>query len=558
MQLQLYKNTTTGLSEMLHLEIAKNGNDTRKKKLSDKILGKFYTPNVMGRSLVDGILNNFKHSSGKISIIDPFCGDGRLIVWLLEKIETTNFDSLDEIEVTLWDCDEEAIAQAKKNIANVSRVITIPVLVNAKVVDTFFEFSQNDISNKYDIVITNPPWDVVKPDKSELQHLNSTQKKEYISSLKNFSNRIKQDYPLSSPDKMYGGWGINLARTGTEIAIKLAKPSGIVGLVSPASLLADQNSTTFRRWILENNHSKEINYYPAESRLFDSVDSPSITIVLIKGALQDGILLNKFNKNLETIINEKIELPTSFLKNIDYKIPVSFGSKSKHIKQLINFQSFPKIAELQDTKYGGFWSGRELDETNYKSWTDLNGSYGFLKGRMVTRFSNIISSDLYLKNEKVESVPESVNYSRIAWRDVSRTTQKRRIIATIVAPGFVTGNSLGVAYFRNDEGNLKLFALLGIISSLIFEFQVRALLATSHISVGVLRKTGIPSFEDANLIEELASLVKKRISGDENTELKIETLVAKSYGVAKDDYIDILDAFPKLTNEFKENLLNNY
>lgn len=558
MQLKLYKNTTTGLSDMLHLEIARNGNDTNKKKLSDKILGKFYTPNLMGRSLVDGILNNFSQLSRKISLIDPFCGDGRLIVWLLEKINNTKFDSLDEIEVTLWDCDENAILQAKKNIANISRMISIPVTVNAKVVDTFFEFTQNDFTNKYDIVITNPPWDVVKPDKSELQHLNSIQKEEYIRSLKIFSNRIKEDYPLSSPDKMYGGWGINLARTGTEIAIKLAKPNGVVGLVSPASLLADQNSTTFRKWILENNHSKEINYYPAESRLFDSVDSPSVTIVLVKGALQNGILLNKFDKNLKTIINEKIELPVSFLKKTDYKIPISFGSKSKHIKQLINFQSLPNMAMLQDEKYGSLWSGRELNETNYRSWTSLSGSYGFLKGRMINRFSNIDSSDLYIKNEKVVSVPESVNYSRIVWRDVSRPTQKRRIIATIVAPGFVTGNSLGVAYFKNDDGNLKLFALLGIISSLIFEFQVRALLATSHISVGVLRKTGIPSFKDHSFIKELANLVKKRIDGDEHIELEIETLVAKSYGLSKDDYIDILEAFPKLTKEFKKNLVKRY
>lgn len=538
-----------------HLEIAKSNFDQNKKSLIKKSTGKFYTPPEIGKPLIDSVLKYASLLNKKsLSVIDPFCGDGRLIVWLLEAIKSNEFE---EINITLWDYDQSALNEAKSNVEKTVKRLGVNYRLNTKNVDSFSEFLLNDYENSFDMVVTNPPWDIIKPDKLELEHLEDQPRKDYIRSLKQFSNRLINDYPTSKPNQMYAGWGVNLARIGSEIAIRLAKNEGVIGLVSPASLFADQNSTGLREWIFQNNHNKEINYFPAESRLFDGVDVASVSIVIIKGALQDGILLNCFDKNVRNVLQEKLEIPLSLLKSIDYKVPISFGSRSQNIAQLVRFQKLPSFNDLEVSELGGLWSGRELDETNHLSWTSPEGKYSFIKGRMVDRFVNLKSSNMYIGESRIKDIPKSVNYYRLAWRDVSRPTQKRRVIATIVPPNYVTGNSLGVAYFKNDTNLSRLLTLLGVMSSLVFEFQVRSLLATSHISLGVLRKTHIPDFSNVRFIDQISNLVDRRIKGEEKLERDIEVLVAKSYGCSKDDFMEIVNAFPKLDEIYKEELISS-
>lgn len=541
--------------ELNHLEIAKSNFDQNKKSLIKKSTGKFYTPPEIGKPLIDSVLKYASLLNKKnLSVIDPFCGDGRLIIWLLEAIKTNAFE---EVNITLWDYDQSALNEAKSNVERTVKRLGINYKLNTKNVDSFSEFLLGDYENSFDIVVTNPPWDIIKPDKLELEHLEDQPRKDYVRSLKQFSNRLINDYPTSKPNQMYAGWGVNLARIGSEIAIRLAKNQGVTGLVSPASLFADQNSTGLREWIFQNNHNKEINYFPAESRLFDGVDVASVSIVIIKGALQDGILLNCFDKNVRNILQEKLEIPLALLKSIDYKVPISFGSRSQNIAQLVKFQKLPSFNDLESSELGGLWSGRELDETNHLSWTSPEGKYSFIKGRMVDRFINLKSSNMYIGESRIKDIPKSVNYYRLAWRDVSRPTQKRRVIATIVPPNYVTGNSLGVAYFKNDTNLSKLLTLLGVMSSLVFEFQVRSLLATSHISLGVLRKTHIPDLSDVKFVDQISKLVDRRIKGEEDLERDIEVLVAKNYGCSKDDFIEIVNAFPKLDEIYKEELLSS-
>ena len=78
--------------------------------------------------------------------------------------------------------------------------------------------------------------------------------------------------------------------------------------------------------------------------------------------------------------------------------------------------------------------------------------------------------------------------------------------AAIVPAGMVTGNSLHVAYFRDDSLD-RLLALLAILNSYCFEAQVNARLGTGHISLGMVKQTHIPSL-DQELIGQLAAAAK--------------------------------------------------
>ena len=92
---------------------------------------------------------------------------------------------------------------------------------------------------------------------------------------------------------------------------------------------------------------------------------------------------------------------------------------------------------------------------------------------MVDRYS-FVGDGLFL-NENIVQAPDSTNMYKIVWRDVSRDSQVRRIKATLLPPGYICGNSLGVIYGKEDAlPYMKM--LLAIMNSLIYEFQARSLL----------------------------------------------------------------------------------
>src|SRR5258708_20792307 len=145
---------------------------------------------------------------------------------------------------------------------------------------------------------------------------------------------------------------------------------------------------------------------------------------------------------------------------------------------LSSFQHLPTFHSMETSGLAGLWAGGEIEETGYESFLDSRGSYRFVKGKMVRRFW---VEDLPSQYVSVDGppIPRSADHFRVAWRDVSRPSQKRRIHAAIIPPKHVTGNSLSVAYFKDDDLQ-RLKALLAVVNSLVFEAQVRGKLATGH------------------------------------------------------------------------------
>ena len=173
-------------------------------------------------------------------------------------------------------------------------------------------------------------------------------------------------------------------------------------------------------------------------------------------------------------------------------VPLQFGLTVMRMQAA--WQHLPKFNEIESHEADGLWAGRELDETGHKKFLAKTGDYLFMKGRMVKRFG-IAESPTRFVGRGGPRIPKSADHHRLVWRDVARPNQKRRMHATIIPPGIVTGNSLNVAYFR-DGNLLRLKALLAVMNSLVFEAQVRSRLATAHISLGTVREVHIPHLTD--------------------------------------------------------------
>ena len=540
---------------MDHIRLLKEENEEPlldgKKSLLNKAVGRFYTHEIIGRHLAAVLLRiAAERRQSSVRLVDPFCGDGRLVVWLLERANKITPMKLLNWEVHVWDCEQDAVEEAHDRIHAKAHELGVRVRINARRIDSFLQAPPH--YGQFDMVVTNPPWEILKPDKRELQLLTPRKALDYVEKLRERNKKLSFLFPISKPKLMFSGWGTNLARLGTEIALRLTRHDGICGIVSPASLFADQMSEELRRWIFANFKLTDIAYDPAESRLFVGVDQPAISIVAVPGDhpsysariayFQDT---NRYSRDSRLLIRrDQLDAEGAVL-------PLQLGVAG--VELLSNLRRWPQWATFENAQTAGLWAGRELDETGHEQFLDTKGDFLFLKGRMVKRFG-LAEQPLRFVRRDGPRIPESASFWRIAWRDVARPSQKRRMHATLIPPGWVTGNSLSVAYFR-DHNRDRLLALLATMNSLIFEFQVKAYLATAHVSLGSVRKVRIPNLHDKTLVKQLARLGEACIRNYTSVCFEFEGSMARAYGLTLNEFRSLLRSFQKIDTAEQDCLL---
>lgn len=509
-----------------------------------KILGQYYTNIDVAKKMITSVIDNFdfeKHNSS-IKIIEPFCGDGRLVVLFIELLSERNMKDI-KLNITIWDIFENNAIESERNILKVAKEKSINVEITKDIADSYVIYGQ--YINKFDICITNPPWGILKPQKIFKDNHTKKEIEDYKVAISTYDNYVKQEFYLSQPTSKFGKWGTNLSRCGVEIAIRLVKKDGICAFVSPASLLSDQVSTPLRHWIFENHCIFNINYYPAEAKLYGSADTSSITVILKKRNNINNPVVDIHDKVLNCTSHQLENDEFNYIRKQGYNFPFEVG-----ISKILILMKFEEMKSVEYYSHIlGLKFTREIDETRINEKLLDTGNVVFIKGYMIDRYRHDINPKQFI-NTSIVSVPDSVNYNKIVWRDVARSSSKRTMKATIVPSGLMAGNSLGVAYFeKNNIDMLK--SLIVIMNSFIFEFQARALLVTNHISSGTIKKIKIPCLDES--IKILAEMYDMFMASNQISEQDLECIVASLYGFNEEEFYEVLSVF-KLESE-EEKLL---
>ena len=528
---------------MKHVETAKNR--TSRRDVEKHLTGRFYTPVEIALKIADQSIALF---SNPTSIGDPFCGDGRLIVaWIQQAAQSGSLRNLRH--VILWDYDVEAVKIAKESVIEVldAHGLSKQVSLNAGAGDSFLRV--HNLAGTVDTVLTNPPWELLKPDSRD----GINDKEGYTKQLRSYAAMLAKDFPgaMSAKGKAMTGYGVNLARAGAIASAMLTRKDGVIAIVLPSSIFADQASVPFRCEFFTKLRAMRIDWYPAEARLFEGVDQSFVTAAAIVGSSTSTLKLVRHSKALDVLEERQVDV------SIDPSKPLAFNVAAEHESLVQNFQAdHPSLHSLEVDMRFGLWMGREIDETRLtESLTDKNAGVPFLKGRHVFPYQ-IVREDIWYIDPHKRQIPTTIKEERLAWRDVSRPNQRRRMHVALVPRGNITGNSLGVAYLRYGPiHNIRL--LMAIMNSMGFELQVRTQLSTGHVSQGVLRKCTIPMgcFEDEFLKDKILKLVES-CQSLQKEQPELEVLIARAYGVNREQFAFLVDAFPKLTIEEKESYLS--
>jgi len=522
------------------------------KTLEERITGRFYTPGIVADDLARRMLDTFERRSSipdTISISDPFCGDGRLIAAvIMESARRSRFENVKWF-VHLADVDGQALHVARTLVRDLATSLDLAVTFRIECGDSFLDYTGHDV----DLIITNPPWELLKPDTREVVSLTPLAADAYRLRLRQMSDRLDQKYPEARGDGAWGGWGTNLARCGWYLSLDSLSREGILGIILPATIMGDQSSLPMRRSVFGRADLIDLAAFPSEARLFDRVDQPVVAATFANGkdARRETATLRPHLADGTLGDTHPLDMSEGALARRDFAIPVGFGLGCDAILSTLAQHSF--VRSLEGAGSRDLWLGRELDETRIIEKVRTGSAFPFVKGRMIARHGVVETPDRSVHRHLAVGL-HSIAHERVVWRDVARASQERRMIGTIIPKGWVAGNSLHVACYR-DGDPVRTRSLHGLLSSFAFEFQVRARSTTGHMSLGIIRAAAIPELTSVGHTR-LAKLVDRVLNGERGALDMLEVRVAKLFGLDRNAFSTLLDQFVKTPSDRKDALLS--
>ncbi|WP_431469931.1 hypothetical protein [Sphingosinithalassobacter sp. LHW66-3] len=510
------------------------------KTLAERVAGRFYTPAQLADDLAEQMISALKTAAlTRVVATDPFCGDGRLAMALLSVAAKSPKLAKLPWTIELRDREVAAAKTAGDRVDAVARRLGMNVETIVIVGDTF----ASDLSPRFDLVITNPPWELLKPDSREIKHLSAAGVERYKDDLRAASRVLDNRFPEARAEGAWGGWGTNLARCGWDLCLAIARKGGVVGVILPATIMGDQSSAPMRRKAFGSNTLVDAAAYPAEARLFDRVDQSVVALTMrVGGRVSATGRVRSFDADRLPADDYTVVLNTSVMEARGWTIPTGRPSGADELAD--RFVGMSTLQSLEGDGATDLWLGRELDETRISEKVVAGSSHPFIKGRMIGRH-NVVDKPTMSVRPALCGGFHSAAMPRAVWRDVARATSKRRMIGTVIPAGWVAGNSLHVACYRDGDLD-RTVALHALLSSFVLEAQVRARLTTGHMSLGVVRQARVPTL-DARLVDCLSSLAREAMNdGGVAAEHRLEIAVAKAYGLDRADMARLLDDFPKL------------
>ena len=488
-----------------------------------KAIGQFLTPQPIFESMVKEAISALpRRAYPLIRIIDPFCGDGRLLVAFLNELKASNIE-VGKVELFAWDIDQNILEIASESIAKASVETAFQISAQIELRDAFF--CEDDLLGTFDVIVTNPPWSSTKSLKPRAFE-NERDYDRYQEVANSYCRLLVERYPEVRGGRSFGAGALNLSRFGIALSCRLLNPQGLCAIVMPSSFAADTSSAPLREIAFGNLYLRSLHYYPAEMKLFAGADQAAIYVVLAHGCAEapGKVVSHAYGsfKSYETSADF-----WTFVANNGWAVPL--GYSEEELALIKKLSKSPMLGSFKEIKLG-----REVDETRIAERLCEDSPYRFVKGFMITCYDLSDEEKWYYDPAKA-SVPPSADAEKVVWRDVSRVSQKKRVQATLLPPGHVAGNSLGVAICA-DRSLLRSF--LGVLNSSVFEFVARSMLTTNHVSAGTLKRMPFPHLDSV-----LASRISVEVDAilthphDVATKQRIDELVSFAYGLTDEELL---------------------
>ena len=448
---------------------------------------------------------------------------------ILNRILVEDFQNLSiPFSACSWDLDKGKESKPTK------RPIDIKDIESLEPFHWGYEFSE--IFRKkdgFDAIITNPPWEVFKPNSKEFFAEYSTIVKKKKMTIKDFED--EQD-KLLVDDEIRTAWleylsrfphlsayyrsaeqfknqisivngkkagsDINLYKLFTEQCFNLLKVNGYCGIVIPSGIYTDLGTKQLRQMLFDQSRITGLFAFENRKEIFENVHRSFKFAVL---SFKKGPITTSFPAAfMRHHVEELQQFPKYGSSNLTLEFISKQSPESLSIMEIKNEFEFPIVAKMLKFPLIGadqpnsskviFGSEFHMTNSSYLfEKTDGDGKIPLYEGKMIYQFTHQYLAPKYWINEQMArkallgskaDTGQVLDYQcyRLAFRDIASNTNERTTIATIT-PKVFHGNKLPqTIIFRDGEriiSNSDLLYMLSFLNSFPFDFHIRNRVTTT-------------------------------------------------------------------------------
>jgi hypothetical protein len=421
-------------------------------------------------------------------------------------------------EQVTWDTEKN------KEGKPVKRAVNLQDIENLHPFHWGYEFSKVFTEKGgFDAIITNPPWEIFKPqakeffaDYSSLVTTNKMNIKEfekvqdkllqddeiktayleyssrfpYVSLYYRSANQYKNQISIVNGKK--AGTDINLYKLFTEQSFNLIRKKGYCGIVIPSGIYTDLGTKQLREMLFSETEITGLFCFENRKEIFEGVDSRFKFVVL------------SFEKNGKTenfpaaFMRHDVDELLSFPKYNSSDITLDFIKKTApeslgiiEFKNIIEIQISNKIYNFpllgSDIWNIHFQSEFHMTNDSFLFSTNLS-DFPLFEGKMIHQFTHQFAEPKYWVDEKeariailgrTEDRCQKLDYQhfRLGFRKIARSNDERTMISTIILPNFHAENFQSVKKF-DKEGNsfildVDMLYLVAFWNSFSFDYIIR-------------------------------------------------------------------------------------
>ena len=415
-----------------------------------------------------------------------------------------------------------------------------------------FEF--DEILNKrggFDAIITNPPWEILKPngkeffeDHSELVSKNNMtihdfEKEQgrlllvpeireawldYLSQYPHLSGyfRSVSQYrnQISVVNGKKAGTDINLYKLFVEQCMNLLKDNGRCGMITPSGIYTDLGCTQLRNILFSQCRIDSLFGLSNERFLFEGVDHRFKICIFsfqksgetcqfaaaFRSQPREAVRVDDLDRFLHDSADH-VQIKTDLIRRLSPDTLSVMEFKSDlDVKIAEQMLKSPLLGEERSDAWNVSFTSEfhmTIDSGLFKA-SPHKGRLPLFEGKMIWHFDHRLAEPRYWVDEeegrkallgRTRDKGLLMDYQRyrLGFRDVASSTNERSAIATVIPPNVFAGNTLPVQAFggQSDPTAAETAFIAAVFDSFVFDWMIRKKI-TSHLNFFYVYQMPVP------------------------------------------------------------------